>query len=212
MAASSETKACIACAEDIKAQAALCKHCNTRQDDERFIIPKKRKSKLVTSKADCLKCQRLLKAGEHAVCMSCQFGLNKHEVELIKTGVAIDVCSVCGVGFYSPEISSECIKCEPRKSNSARFIVSWWVQLIFVFVAIINPRNEIFTSPGVFLATIGGTLFSTSFFLALVLGLVYVAQGRGHKRTGKIKDWLLSSAAFFILGLLLTIVGYSIAL
>ena len=32
----SETKACIACSEDIRSSAKLCKHCNTRQDDENF--------------------------------------------------------------------------------------------------------------------------------------------------------------------------------
>lgn len=31
-----ETKSCIACAEDIKAEAMLCKHCNTRQDEPTF--------------------------------------------------------------------------------------------------------------------------------------------------------------------------------
>ena len=32
-----KTKACIACAEDIKAEALLCKHCKTRQDDAEFL-------------------------------------------------------------------------------------------------------------------------------------------------------------------------------
>ena len=35
-----ETKSCIACAEDIKAEAMLCKHCNTRQDEKWFQLPK----------------------------------------------------------------------------------------------------------------------------------------------------------------------------
>ena len=30
-------KPCIACAEDIKSDASLCKHCGTRQDDEQFL-------------------------------------------------------------------------------------------------------------------------------------------------------------------------------
>ena len=34
-----ETKSCIACAEDIKAAAKLCKHCNTRQDEATFLSP-----------------------------------------------------------------------------------------------------------------------------------------------------------------------------
>jgi hypothetical protein len=32
----SEAKTCIACAEEIKANALLCKHCSTRQDDVKF--------------------------------------------------------------------------------------------------------------------------------------------------------------------------------
>jgi hypothetical protein len=35
----SETKPCIACSEDIKSSAKLCKHCNTRQDDKSFESP-----------------------------------------------------------------------------------------------------------------------------------------------------------------------------
>ena len=31
-----ETKLCVACAEEIKAEARLCKHCNTAQDDPRW--------------------------------------------------------------------------------------------------------------------------------------------------------------------------------
>lgn len=34
-----ETKPCVACAEEIKAKAVLCKHCKTRQDDEAFTSP-----------------------------------------------------------------------------------------------------------------------------------------------------------------------------
>ena len=32
-----EMKLCIACAEEIKAQAALCRHCNTRQNEKKFL-------------------------------------------------------------------------------------------------------------------------------------------------------------------------------
>ncbi len=39
-----ETKNCIACAEDIKAEAMLCKHCNTRQDEKRFQLPKRNRN------------------------------------------------------------------------------------------------------------------------------------------------------------------------
>jgi hypothetical protein len=39
-----ETKSCIACAEDIKAAAVLCKHCKTRQDEQTFKKQKKQPS------------------------------------------------------------------------------------------------------------------------------------------------------------------------
>ncbi len=39
-----ETKACIACAEEIKKEAKLCKHCKTMQDDQKFKRPKIREN------------------------------------------------------------------------------------------------------------------------------------------------------------------------
>ena len=54
-----ETKSCIACAEDIKAEAMLCKHCNTRQDEPTFQklapkAPKQASAKTKGSKAKSL--------------------------------------------------------------------------------------------------------------------------------------------------------------
>jgi len=37
MPLSNEMKLCIACAEEIKAEAQLCKHCNTKQDQKKFL-------------------------------------------------------------------------------------------------------------------------------------------------------------------------------
>ena len=209
-----ETKECVACAESIKSAASLCKHCGTMQDDEKFVKTAKTKRPKPASpkKSNCLSCEKPLGDKEPSLCNMCQFHVSKHELDLIALGMDIERCPVCATRFYAPEISSDCHVCEGRNDLSRRLLTSWWVQLIFVFVAIINPINETFSSPGVFFATIGGQLWGTNVFLALVLGLIYVAHGNGHKRAGKIKDWLLSIAAFFILGLLLTIFGYSIAL
>jgi hypothetical protein len=138
--------------------------------------------------------------------------VSSQERDLIARGVDIKLCPVCTTRFYAPEISTECHDCGGRNTASMRVFTSWWVQLIFIFVAIINPINEIFTSAGVFFATIGGQLLGTNVFFALVLGVIYLALGKNHKRAPKVKDWLLSAGVFFVLGLLLTILGYSIAL
>ena len=48
------TKSCIACAEDIKAEAMLCKHCNTRQDEKRFQRPNRNRNQELSIQAKAL--------------------------------------------------------------------------------------------------------------------------------------------------------------
>lgn len=52
-----EKKACVACAEEIRAQAVLCKFCKTRQDDQSFTSPIKTQGDLET---DRKKLQKIL--------------------------------------------------------------------------------------------------------------------------------------------------------
>lgn len=54
----SGTKECIACAEDIKANAVLCKHCGTRQDSDDFISSAGKVTELPhpTDLANCGRC------------------------------------------------------------------------------------------------------------------------------------------------------------
>lgn len=207
MTAPSEMKACIACAEDIKAQAALCKHCNTRQDDASFIRPKKSKSKQATNKTICLKCQRPLKVGEQSVCMSCQFSLHKQDLELIKTGVDIELCRVCNSRYYSPEISTECISCDRGGASSSKLFVSWWAQLILSTIAILLSGGAIFASIGILFAGLGGQLIGGNGLLSVILGLVYIAQGENHPKAHKTKNWLKSTLLFFGLGWALLLLG-----
>jgi hypothetical protein len=168
---------------------------------------------VLSEKSNCLSCEKPLgNQDTSSLCKSCQIQVSKQERDLITLGMDIERCPVCKSRFYAPESSSECHHCEDRNNPSRRLFTSWWAQLIFVFVSIIDPRNEIFTSPGVFFETIGGQLLGTNALLALVLGWYYLAQGFEQKGAGKIKDWLFSFAAFLVLGLLLVIVGVGIAL
>jgi len=50
-----ETKSCIACAENIKAEAMLCKHCNTRQDEKRFQLPKRHRNQELSIQVKALR-------------------------------------------------------------------------------------------------------------------------------------------------------------
>jgi hypothetical protein len=206
-------KECIACAEEIKAQAKLCKHCGTRQDDSEFSKPKKSSStNSPTQKiTKCLICSTKLNKAESSVCDNCQFGLSKHERDLLVTGVQVELCRSCEQKLYSPEISDECTRCEVRKANTWSILSSWWVQIILIVVVFLNPRFEALSGPATLFLTIGGQLAGTNAVLAAILWVVSLALGEKHKNYQKVKSWTLSTLLFLVVGLALMFLGFMFA-
>jgi hypothetical protein len=205
-----ETKNCIACAESIKSAARLCKHCGTMQDDEKFVKTTKTKRPRPSSptKANCLSCEKPLGIKEtSSLCKSCQFQVSKHERDLIALGMDIERCPVCKTRFYAPEISSDCHVCEGRNDLSRRLLTSWWVQLIFVGLAVLFSGGQLFASFGLLLLVLGGQALGGNGLLSIIFGLVYLAHGKRHENAPKIKNWLQSTFMFFGIGLVLLFTG-----
>jgi hypothetical protein len=83
-----ETKSCIACAEDIKAEAILCKHCNTRQDEPAFQKSTSKPPKQVSAKAKRPKAKALDSSS------------NESAISNVKPGVIFGVIAAVVVGLF----------------------------------------------------------------------------------------------------------------
>jgi hypothetical protein len=196
-------KECIACAEDIKTQAKLCRFCGTLQDDKEFLKATTVTKKVNTTRSNskCILCSNTLKKNESAVCENCQFGLSKHELDLVKTGTQLEVCPTCEDNIYRPGVSDECISCEKRNPDTSSIWISWWVQVILVLVVLINPNLDAWSSPAALFLTIGGQLAGTNALLAFILWVVALALGEKHKNHQKLKGWIISTILFVPIGL-----------
>lgn len=205
-----DTKECVACAEYIKDAASLCKHCGTMQDDEKFVKTTKPKHPRPSSSKsrNCLSCEKPLGSKESSsLCNMCQFQLSKQERDLIALGMDIERCPVCKTRFYAPEVSSDCHVCEGRNDLSRRLLTSWWVQLIFVGLAVLFSGGQLFASFGLLLFVLGSQALGGNGLLSIIFGLVYLAHGKRHLNAPKIKNWLQSVFMFFGIGLVLLLTG-----
>ena len=138
--------------------------------------------------------------------------LSKRDLDLLRTGVHVEVCPLCKKRLYSPEISEECLRCEKGKSKTTSIWVSWWVALILFFVVLINPNLEAWNSPAILLLTLGGQLAGTNAFLSFILWVVSLILGDKHRNYQKVQAWALSTLLFFAIGLALMFIGFIFAI
>jgi hypothetical protein len=138
--------------------------------------------------------------------------LSKRDLDLLRTGVHVEVCPLCKKRLYSPEISEECLRCENGKSKTTSIWISWWVQVILVLVVLINPSLDAWNSPATLFLTIGGQLAATNAFLAFIFWVVSLALGESHRNYQKIKGWTISTLLFVPIGLALMFLGFMFAI
>ena len=218
----SGTKECVACAETIKSSAKLCRYCDTLQNDERFQEKSRKPSRARTfqEQSQCLKCQRKLKTDEPAICTSCQFHLDKHELAFLETGAELELCPTCSSRYFLLDYADECVGCESRRSPfkialpwKLGTLKSWWVQVIFLLPLVFNPEFEVFRFfPVVFLSSLGGQLLFWNALLAGVLGIVYLVRKNNQSDTQRIKTWIFSVLVFMGLGFIAFVLGLMMTL
>ncbi len=220
-----QTKACIACAESIQSGAKLCKHCGTLQDDKRFTAKANKQQNqdpdLARTKAktavpgECVRCSSPVSNASLSVkhlCVSCDYLLNKRERVRYDAGAPVQLCPICNDRIFFPETSSQCDKCSyTNKPGKANFLISWWAQVIIVFVVLINPRVEDNSNPIVFLVNASGQLIGWNILLAIVFAIAIIVIRRNLGDTTRARSWLYSSLLFLSTGILVLITVLAVA-
>ena len=201
------TVKCVACAESILAEARLCRHCGTLQDDPRFKAPVQAAAiQPITEKLEkrqCLRCQSLLKATEPLLCVECIENLDDVERNVFEKGKNIALCPKCELFIYNSTKSTFCYICtrdaEPQTSN---LLISWWLQAIFILAAVVLPGT--FTDARIFFLNVGGQLLGWNVILGIAFGVAFFALRKRAKQY-RLRSWFYSTLTFGGVGLILLI-------
>jgi hypothetical protein len=202
-----KTVKCVACAEEILAEAKLCRHCGTLQSDERFAIVDTSEEIEVTQRdttqRTCLRCQKQLKSSDHLLCVECIEDLDEYESAVFHKGKNAGLCPKCELFIFNKAQSTFCHMCtkeaEPQHSN---LLISWWLQAVFVASTFFLP--DAFSDIRVVLLNVGGQLFGWNVILGIAFGIAYLALKRRAK-TYRLRSWFYSTLTFGGVGLFLLI-------
>lgn len=188
---------CVACAEVILAEAKLCRHCGTLQNDERFAVtvaPTKANLVNKSEKPACLRCLKKLKVSDHSLCVECIEDLDNFESVVFQKGRNITLCPKCELFIFDNAQSDFCHICtreaEPQTSN---LWISWWAQILFVLGSFALP--DTFSDVRVFIYNVSAQVFGWNVLLSLAFGIAVFARRRRAKRH-RVTSWFYSSLTF----------------
>lgn len=134
---------------------------------------------------------------------------------------AAKLCKHCGTWQDDKRFIAVKSKLSPRRPNSEtvtksrfefkknestgkiNFVVSWWAQLIVVFIVLVNPRTESFSSPYVLFLNIGGQLIGWNILITLAFTIAWLVIRKKSPNTNILLSWLFSSLCFAGAGLLI---------
>jgi hypothetical protein len=202
---------CVACAEVILAEAKLCRHCGTLQNDERFALvaaPAKAIVEKKSEKPTCIRCNAKLKVSDHSLCVECIEDLDEYESVVFEKGRNMALCPKCGLFIFNKAQSTFCHVCT-RKSEpeNSSWWISWWLQVLLVLPVLFLP--ETLTDFRVFIGNVGGQLFGWNLILLAVSTLLWMAFKRRAKQH-RLRSWIASTITFGSLGLFMLLLVLAI--